>query len=118
MDENEKLSAEANELAMNAVKPILDENIRLQKVIKRHKSHIESLEFRIGELEAEIDELPRKLSPSSRDNPMSPKYRPGDNITVWYCPICDESVSNWENYCLQCGQRLGERVYDTALEKK
>lgn len=117
-EQDKKIQAEANALAMKAIQPVLDENIRLQKIIEKHKENFEILESRIRELETEIDELPRKLSPSSRDNPMSPKYRDEDPVTDWYCPICDSRVSNWENYCLHCGQRLGERTYDPSLRKK
>lgn len=110
--QEERIRTEANTIAIKAVQPMLDENIRLQSVIAKRDEQIKKLQNYIDELKNEIDEFPRKLSPSDRDNPITPKYSIDNGMTNWYCPVCNSLVSNWENYCLHCGQRLGERLYN------
>lgn len=98
----------------------------LVKDINRYKMQLADKEAYISQLLSEIADLRHNHEDSGlkRDQPMNCKYKlypitkgqfAGQTETQWFCPSCRMSVSNWETYCISCGQRLN-RKYLPELE--
>lgn len=105
------------------IQPYISEIATLHLRAKRKDATIKSLNDRIADLESEVQRLRTEHQDSglTRDVPKTPKYyvkklSDGQSITFWYCPVCNSSVSNWEEYCNDCGQRLANRSYDPEFE--
>lgn len=100
-----------SEMVMKTIKPYIDENIRLNRIIENQKETIEELNTEINKLQKELRDFPTKFEKLGRDEPMSRKEEQrslpnGENVATLSCPICGKLVSNWEKYCNMCGQRL------------
>lgn len=109
----------------NGIQPYISEVADLNYRLKAKDKKIAALESSIKDLYAEINRLTTEHQNSGlqRDIPKKPKYRISElsdksKFTTWYCPVCKGTVSNWEDYCNYCGQRLAERKYDPSLEIK
>lgn len=111
----------AQEALKNALKP-------MYKEIEYLRAQLESKEKHISELISENHQLRHYHEESGldRDRPMNCRYRlrkiasgqfAGQTDTSWFCPVCGMSVSNWEDYCVSCGQKL-ERKYLPEMEIK
>lgn len=95
---------------------------------ERLANRLEDREKYIDELVCENNKLRHYHEDSGleRDKPKCCKYKlrkitkgqfAGQTDTIWFCPVCGMSVSNWEHYCVSCGQKL-ERKYLPDLEVK
>ena len=114
------------------LKPYVEENLRLNKQLETCKNRIQQLEQICHDRETEITRLTEyhKDSGLKRDEAVNCLYViknisegrfAGQHCTLWFCPVCFASTSNWENYCVHCGQKLkreyddeSERIWDTA----
>ena len=109
------------EAMRNAVKP-------MYKEIEYLMAQLEGKDKKISELLSENAHLRHYHEESGldRDKPRNCRYKlrtiksgqfAGQTDTSWFCPVCGMSVSNWEEYCVSCGQKL-ERKYLPELEMK
>ena len=78
----------------------------------RIKEKIEKLTELAKEIQNEFDNLsPLDLKSDNRDVPMervteNVQMESGKSYQMFKCPVCKKRISNWENYCCFCGQRL------------
>lgn len=100
------------------IQPLISEISTLTRRLKAKDNKINNLLDTIDKLHTEIHRICTSRSELERDEPKLPLYKAKDGITLWYCPVCHNLVSDWNNYCMSCGQRLGERKYDSELKYK
>lgn len=126
LEETQKSSITADDVMIH-LKPYVEENLRLNKQLETCKNRIQQLEQIRHDRETEITRLTEyhKDSGLKRDEAMNCLYViidisegrfAGQHDTRWFCPVCFASTSNWENYCVYCGQKL-KREYDDEHER-
>lgn len=91
---------------MRAVQPLIEESIRLNKVIDSRNNEIEVLKEEIKKYDRALEETYKKVQTLDRDKPMMKKRIGDDKVLRLHCPVCDMNVSNFATYCSCCGQRL------------
>lgn len=111
--QDDNLTKELNKAVMKSIKPYVYENVRLNRLLEVRDNKITELQNEISRLQTELDNFPSKFERLSRDEPMERKFKEFKSedgstypFTRYYCPVCDNHISNWEKYCNLCGQRL------------
>lgn len=109
------------------LKPYIEENINLHKLLHTQNERIKQLEKMCHDKTIEISRLKSSHKDSGLkrdiDSPclyviqdITSGQLAGQKITEWFCPVCFARVSNWEPYCCHCGQKLN-RIYDRQYER-
>lgn len=90
-----------------AVKELLVTCEHLEKETERQKSYIRSLEAENSNLKYGYEDSKLK-----RDTPLPYKWKAKkgktsmENQFRMFCPKCGFSITNWQNYCHMCGQKI------------
>ena len=97
---NEELLIQRFLETSKAIKELLATRERLEKETERQKGYLSRLQAENRKLKYEYEDSKLK-----RDVPMPCNM---------FCPKCNYSITNWQNYCHMCGQKIrsGNPQYD------
>lgn len=90
-----------------AIKELLNKCEYLEEKTARQNAYINSLEDENRKLKYEYEDSKLK-----RDVPIPYKWKAKkgktsmENQFYMFCPKCDCSITNWQNYCHMCGQKI------------
>ena len=85
-----------------------------QEVLDLYKrvEYLEKTKDEMNEYARRLEEENRKLkyeypdSKRKRDKALPYKWQRRNGLFVELCPKCGKMISNWQNYCEDCGQKI------------
>ena len=93
---------------MSDLKELCKEILLLYDAVDRQKILIEQKNDHIDRLRDENNKLKYEYEDSllNRDKPLPYKWRKSVGCMFEMCPKCEGMISNWQNYCHFCGQKI------------
>ena len=82
---------------------LVREKNRLERGIARKEEIINALQEENSKLKYEYED-----SKLNRDKPLPYKWTRGGDRFFMFCPKCAMSITNWQDYCHACGQKIGK----------
>lgn len=95
---------------MSDLKALCNEILELYKKVE----YLERTKETMNEYQKKLEEENRKLkyeysdSKKKRDKPLPYKWKQRGGLLLQMCPKCEMLISNWQNYCHACGQKIAQ----------
>ena len=89
------------------IKALLDKCKWLEKKVEKQDDYIRKIEDENRKLKYEYEDSKLK-----RDIPLPYKWKAKEGKTsmenqfYMFCPKCEFSITDWQNYCHMCGQKI------------